>query len=168
MKIEVEIVEETNDYTLSKCSIDGQYTCVGVEDEYRPLTAKVYGETRIPRGTYKLGHRYSPKFSNSFYMNPETCMLVGHSKYNLHEHKGWVPHELLWIKDVPGFEYVLIHWGNTDNDTAGCYVVGKSFAFFGKRKGVSCSKSTYVEIYKRIMNALISGEEVIIEFKEKK
>ena len=36
-------------------------------------------------------------------------------------HKG-----MLWVRDVPGFEYILIHTGNTDEHTAGCLIVGDS------------------------------------------
>lgn len=167
MKIEVEIKEETSDWTLSEMTIDGKYACVGVEDEYREEGKKVYGETRIPRGKYILGKRYSPKFSGKFYMNPFTCEIIPASSYNPHQHSGYKPHELLWIKDIKGFEYVLIHWGNTDKDTSGCYIVGSSFAVFGKRKGVASSVKAYMHIYPQIMRAIIAGEEVTIEFKEK-
>ena len=36
-------------------------------------------------------------------------------------HKG-----MLWVRDVPGFEYILIHTGNTDEHTSGCLIVGDS------------------------------------------
>ena len=35
-------------------------------------------------------------------------------------HKGMLP----WVQDVPGFEYILIHTGNTDEHTSGCLLVG--------------------------------------------
>lgn len=164
MEIEVKIVEEGISYTLSEMSINGKYACVGVEDAYNEK--KIHGETRIPRGIYKVGKRFSPKFSKYFMMCPHTFEIVGIGDYNPLIHKGYVQHELLWIMDIPGYQYVLIHWGNTAKDTEGCYIVGTRFSTFSAIKGVSASKQAYMTIYPKIMRALHSGEDVTINFKE--
>ena len=78
-----------------------------LEDEYREQ--KEYGETRIPDGTYQLGLRtvggYNQKYSKRF-----AGIHIG----------------MLHVLDVPNFEYILIHCGNTDEHTAGCLLVGES------------------------------------------
>ena len=119
-----------------------------LEDEYRE--EKVYGETRIPNGTYKLGLRkvggYHAKYSKRF----------------SHIHIG-----MLHVLDVPGFEYILIHCGNTDEHTAGCLLVGDSQennqittdGFIGK------STQAYKRIYPRIAEAIECGEKVTITYK---
>ena len=119
-----------------------------LEDEQR--NEKVYGETRIPNGTYKLGLRkvggYHAKYSKRF----------------SHIHIG-----MLHVLDVPGFEYILIHCGNTDEHTAGCLLVGDSQennqittdGFIGK------STQAYKRIYPRIADAIEWGEEVTITYK---
>ena len=119
-----------------------------LEDEQR--NEKVYGETRIPNGTYKLGLRktggYHQKYSKRF-----ADIHIG----------------MLHVLDVPGFEYILIHCGNTDEHTAGCLLVGDSQennqittnGFIGK------STQAYKRIYPRIAEAIECGEKVTITYK---
>lgn len=112
---------------------------VGVEDEYRDK--KVFGETRIPNGIYEMDLVDSPRFSKSFYMDENGYLnKIKNERFN-------IPHLLIHVKDVPGFSNILWHWGNTDVDTHGCYIVGSDFDTFDKRKGVSASKVKYIEIY---------------------
>jgi hypothetical protein len=73
---------------------------------------------------------------------------------------------MLHITNVPGFEYILIHTGNTDEHTAGCLLVGDSQenntiikdGFVGK------SGNAYKRIYPRIAKAIERNEEVTIEY----
>ena len=119
-----------------------------LEDEYR--SEKVFGETRIPDGTYKLGLRkvggYHAKYSKRF----------------PHIHIG-----MLHVLDVPGFEYILIHCGNTDEHTAGCLLVGDSQENNQITKDGFIGKSTqaYKRIYPRIAEAIDCGEEVTITYR---
>jgi len=119
-----------------------------LEDEQRDT--KVYGETRIPNGTYKLGLRkeggYHQKYSKRF---PDI-------------HIG-----MLHVLNVPGFEYILIHCGNTDEHTAGCLLVGDSQENNQITKDGFIGKSTqaYKRIYPPIAKALESGEEITITYK---
>jgi hypothetical protein len=119
-----------------------------LEDEQRDK--KVYGETRIPNGTYKLGLRkeggYHAKYSKRF-----SDFHIG----------------MLHVLDVPGFEYILIHCGNTDEHTAGCLLVGDSQENNQITKDGFIGKSTqaYRRIYPRIANAIENGEQVIITYK---
>jgi hypothetical protein len=118
-----------------------------LEDEHRD--EKVKGETRIPAGTYKI-----------------TLRKVGgfHGRYE--EKYGSMHKGMLWVRDVPGFEYILIHTGNTDEHTAGCLLVGdsqqnnaiKSDGFVGS------STQAYKRIYPPIAAALEAGEEVTITY----
>ena len=119
-----------------------------LEDEQRD--DKVFGETRIPNGTYELGLRkvggYHAKYSKRF-----DDIHIG----------------MLHVLDVPNFEYILIHCGNTDEHTAGCLLVGDSQennqittnGFIGK------STQAYKRIYPRIASALERGEKVTITYK---
>ena len=141
-----EIIQQGNE-------IDGswrqkKFLAYTLEDEYR--SEKVFGETRIPDGKYKLGLRkvggYHAKYSKRF----------------SHIHVG-----MLHVLNVPGFEYILIHCGNTDEHTAGCLLVGDSQennqittdGFIGK------STQAYKRIYPRIAEAIDCGEEVTITYK---
>ena len=74
---------------------------------------------------------------------------------------------MLWVRDVPNFEYILIHCGNTDEHTAGCLLVGDSQennqiqenGFIGK------SSQAYKRIYPSIASALECNEKVTITYK---
>lgn len=95
-------------YTIGKLYIDGVYFCDTIEDKDRGLDdsmeesvikeRKVYGETAIPMGTYKVEITYSPKFKKNL------PLLIG----------------------VKGFEGIRIHSGNTAKDSLGCIIVGKN------------------------------------------
>ena len=119
-----------------------------LEDEQRD--EKVYGETRIPNGTYELGLRkvggYNEKYSKRF-----SDIHIG----------------MLHVLDVPGFEYILIHCGNTDEHTAGCLLVGDSQENNQITKDGFIGKSTqaYKRIYPRIAEAIDCGEKVTITYK---
>ena len=162
----VQRYEHDKDWTLSHLyAPDGKLLCFGIEDEFSAV--KVKGETRIPDGVYKLGHRVSPKFSSSYWVNSEFKLISSTQKAERSQfYKGYdKQHELIWIMNVPGFEYVLLHWGNTDDDTDGCYIVGNILTVIGGQKSVGNSRATYMSIYPQIMKDIMSGEEVLIEYK---
>ena len=127
--------------------IGKRFLCYTLEDEHRAL--KVKGETRIPAGTYNIQLRNEGGF---------------HSRYTKKYpdiHRG-----MLHVVDVPGFEYILIHTGNTDEHTAGCLIVGDSQenniilrdGFVGK------SVNAYKRIYPDIAKAIERGDDVTIEY----
>ena len=69
---------------------------------------KIYGQTAIPTGTYKIDMgTVSPKFKNRSWAKP---------------YSGKLPR----LVNVPGFDGVLIHPGNQSSDTSGCLLVGKN------------------------------------------
>lgn len=145
MKLRVVRYNSSDDFTLGMLldETNGKhFLCYTLEDEHRD--EKVKHETRIPAGTYKI-----------------TLRTVGgfHSRYAKKYgdmHKG-----MLWVRDVPGFEYILIHTGNTDEHTSGCLLVGST----SDTKGfVGGSVNAYKKIYPAIAKALENGEEVTITY----
>ena len=125
------------------------FLCYTLEDEHRD--DKVSGETRVPSGTYKITLRTVGGFHGRY-----------EKKYG-EMHKG-----MLWVRDVPNFEYILIHTGNTDEHTAGCLLVGDSQqANFGSSDGfVGSSTQAYKRIYPSIAKALEKEELVTISYKD--
>lgn len=118
MKITVKLIANKSTYSISKLYIDDVYFCDVLEDTQRGLkqadsldiikSKKVYGDTAIPRGTYKITMDVvSNKFKSRSWAAP---------------YKGKLPRLL----NVPGYEGVLIHPGNTSKDTLGCILVGKN------------------------------------------
>jgi len=145
MKLRVVRYLSSDDFTLGMLldETNGKhFLCYTLEDEHRE--EKVMHETRIPAGTYNITLRTVGGFHGR-YTNKYGDM-----------HKG-----MLWVRDVPGFEYILIHTGNTDEHTSGCLIVGNS----SDRKGfIGSSVSAYKRIYPAIAEALERGEEVTITY----
>ena len=151
MKLEVLRFSSQDDSTngLLFDITDGERTflCYTLEDEHRKT--KIMAETRVPAGTYRITLRKTGGFHGRYL-----------KKYG-DMHKG-----MLWVREVPGFEYILIHTGNTDEHTAGCLLVGDSQqANFGASNGfVGSSTVAYKRIYPAIAKALEEGQEVTITY----
>ena len=124
-----------------------KFLCYTLEDEHREK--KVSSETRIPAGTYRITLRTTGGFHGRYVKRYGSM------------HKG-----MLWVRDVPGFEYILIHTGNTDEHTAGCLLVGDSQqANFGDSDGfVGSSTQAYKRIYPPIAEALEAKQKVMITY----
>ncbi len=134
MEILVDRFVSDDDSTICKVSVDGKYVCFGLEDEYR--LEKVIGETRIPAGTYKIGLRTEGGH---------------HEKYKVRFvdiHKG-----MLHILDVPNFKWILIHCGNTDEDTAGCLLVGSQAITEPGDMKIINSTAAYRRFYPMVVEA---------------
>jgi hypothetical protein len=117
-----------------------KFLCYTLEDEYR--STKVRGETRVPAGTYKLELRTEGGF---------------HARYT--KKYGGMHKGMLHVTKVPGFEWILIHTGNTDEHTAGCLLVGDSQENNALVKDGFIGKSTaaYKRIYPDIARAIQKG-----------
>lgn len=105
-------------YTIGTMYIDGERFCDTLEDKDRGLDAsmseaniasyKVYGKTAIPTGTYRIDvDTISQKFKSRTWA----------------KHYGGIVPRLVGVK---GFSGVLIHPGNTQEDTLGCILVGEN------------------------------------------
>jgi hypothetical protein len=133
MLITVNRFTSDQDATLSTINIDGVFECFGLEDEQR--IDKVPGETRIPSGFYSIRLRTAGGFHSNY---------GGRFSDN---HEG-----MLQVMDVPGFEFILIHVGNTDEDTAGCLLVGCN-ANTSKNLSLGSSVKAYKRLYSRVIEA---------------
>lgn len=126
-------------YTIGALYIDGKYFCDTLEDrvvdidksgEFDGEEKKVAGKSAIPYGEYNLIVKQSPKFGR---MLPR-------------------------LVDVPHFEGILIHRGNTHQDTAGCILIGEN-----RIKGKVVNSTKYEEKLTALCHvAQLKGEEIII------
>lgn len=150
MKLTQQRLSAGNESTLSAFFINGKFACFVLEDEKREV--KVKGETRIPSGTYKILLRKEGTHHESY------------AKKFPAMHKG-----MLWLQDVPGFQFILIHIGNTDADTDGCLLVGDSaMQNITQRGSIAGSTSAYERIYPPIAAELEKGNIVTIEIFDEK
>lgn len=123
--------------------------CYVVEDEKR--SEKVAGKTRIPAGTYELGIRKGSPMANRY-----------DNKYSDIGHNG-----MIWLKDVPDFEFVYIHVGNTHEETEGCLLLNYTAYIDPANGGGSGGRSVaaYKDFYKKI-RPLLDDEKVFITIKD--
>ncbi len=124
MKLTVIRTDMLPNKTFGLLDIDGEFFCHTLEDADRNLesnpTAKVYGETAIPRGKYVVVIDFSHRF------------------------KQLMPHVL----GVPLFDGIRIHPGNTAADTHGCILVGVKRSPQGT--GLVESKLAYNRLMKKL------------------
>ena len=144
MELLLRRIARRDTYTIGHLYIDGKYFCDTIEDKDRGLrqdmqpsvirATKRKGVTAIPTGRYRVTLDVrSPKFSQKKYeKNYGFC-------------DGYLPR----LINVPGFDGVLIHVGNTARDTEGCLLVGKNTRV-GK---VLESRVTFVKLYERLKGA---------------
>lgn len=152
MELTIDRKWKKHSYTISNLYIDGKWFCNCLEDADRGLDDSMSIDrilelkkptiTAIPRGTYEITlDVVSPKYSKvQFYK--DVC-------------NGKVPR----LKNVKGFDGILIHAGNTDKDSSGCLLVGVN-----KIKGqVINSKETFKTLYKLLQDRKSKGEKIIIK-----
>lgn len=119
-------------YTIGSMYVDGAYLCDTLEDAVRSV--KIPGETAIPAGTYEVIVNRSPRFRR----------------------------DLPRLVDVPGFNGVLIHRGNTPADTSGCVLVGEN-----KQIGKVINSTGYeIELVRRCKEAVARGEKITITIRQ--
>lgn len=141
MKLTLKRIALRPTYTIGKLYIDDAYFCDTLEDTVRDTNKsgkfdngeqKIKGKTAIPYGTYEIKWTYSPRF------------------------KKYTPQ----LMNVPSFEGIRVHVGNTSADTEGCLILGEN-----KQVGkVLNSRATINKFYPIIKEACSNGK-VTIEIK---
>ena len=133
MKLKVERLWKKPGYTVGRLYVDGKFFCNTLEDTVRDLNRerKVPGKTAIPYGEYKVVFNWSPKFGRN----------------------------LPRLLNVPAFEGILIHPGNTADDSSGCILVGK-YTEVGR---LTESRYTSDKLNVLVEDAQRKGESITIE-----
>jgi hypothetical protein len=128
-----------DDFTLSKLQINDKpmLMCPYILEDAvreipnRPVSEwKVKSETAIPAGTYQVEKTFSKRFGKLMYQ----------------------------LMDVPGFEGIRIHAGNTSHDTEGCLITGKERD--EKNGDVSGSRVARDALERVLDSAVARGEKI--------
>lgn len=119
--LELKRIAKQKTYTIGKLYVDGVYLCDTLEDRCIDWTKqkKVKGQTAIPEGRYQVKLTLSPRFKR---LLPE-------------------------LIDVPNYENIRIHSGNTEVDTMGCPLLGEN-----KVKGMVINSRPYEKKLVEILN----------------
>ena len=119
MVITVKRLYKTENSTIGELLIDGIFECFTLEDKERPV--KIKGETAIPKGTYRVIINESNRFKRL----------------------------LPLLIDVPNFEGVRIHSGNSNHDTEGCILVGQT----RNKNYIGQSRKAFDKLFKKMQAA---------------
>ena len=119
MVITVKRLYKTENSAIGELLIDGVFECFTLEDKERPV--KIKGETAIPKGTYKVIINQSNRFKRL----------------------------LPLLIDVPNFEGVRIHSGNSNHDTEGCILVGQT----RNKNYIGQSRKAFEKLFKKMQAA---------------
>jgi hypothetical protein len=140
MNITLRRVFDTTGHTIGILQL-GIHVFTTLEDAFH--TPKISGITRIPWGTYEIDLRKS------------SPMTTRYSDRFGPQHQG-----MMWLKNVPNFDFVYIHVGNDSEDTDGCILVGRTA---DPKKGVvGQSVDAYKELYPLVMAAMDRNERVTL------
>ena len=120
-----------NGTTTGKIYLGGAFVCHTLEDAIRDV--KIKGETAIPAGTYKIAVTMSNRFKK-----PLPLLL-----------------------NVPNYEGIRIHPGNTKEDTEGCILPGTTVSSDGK--AVYNSRIAFNKLFALIQAAVDKNEPVTID-----
>jgi len=97
MELTLKAFAKSEKSTISKLYVDGVYQCDILEDTVRPVgQLKIFGKTAIPAGKYQVIVTMSNRFKRL----------------------------LPLLVNVPGYEGIRIHPGNSAIDTEGCLLPG--------------------------------------------
>lgn len=127
MKLELKRAYIGKTYTIGHLYVDGEFLCDTLEDI--PRDVKIMNETCIPTGDYKVILNESNRFKRVMPL----------------------------LLQVPNFEGIRIHAGNSEADTSGCILVGKNTA----RGMLSESRATFDKLFS-MMTKAEDGIEIII------
>ena len=118
--------------TLGELSVDGQFECYTCEDVVRAV--KIKGDTAISVGRYQVVITMSNRFKR----------------------------ELPLLLNVPNFDGIRIHTGNTAEDTEGCILVGQQI----DGDSVRDSRPAFAHLFPKIQAALQDGGECWITIED--
>lgn len=125
MKLKLVREPSSDTTTLGNLFVNGVWECHTLEDKVREV--KEAGVTAIPKGTYKVIITWSPRFKR----------------------------QLPLLINVPGFDGIRIHPGNTHQDTEGCILVGTKV----QGEMILESRKAFDKLYQKI----VSGKGCTIE-----
>ena len=97
MNLTLKRTNKNAECTIGELYVDGKFECYTLEDVVRDNGVKVDGQTAIPAGTYRIVLSMSNRFQKI----------------------------LPLLENVPNFQGVRRHSGNTAQDTEGCILVGR-------------------------------------------
>lgn len=126
------------DDTLGLLMGPNGFMCFTLEDEKRP--DKIYGETRIPEGEYRLSLWRTGRLHDEY-----------DKRFPFHE-------GMIHVNDVPNFRFILWHIGNVESETAGCLLLGDQCVQNTEENGrVLWSEACYRRVYPQVLASIKAG-----------
>tara|TARA_R110000803_G_scaffold136813_1_gene203755 strand:- start:11775 stop:12341 length:567 start_codon:yes stop_codon:yes gene_type:complete len=153
-KVDVKRVGDNGETSLGVIYFDGIAICACIEDQEQK-DGKIYGETRVSNGLYRLSLRAEGGFHNRYAKKYAKNGLDWHKgMLCVHNAEGW----RLNCPDGKSFRYILIHIGNTDDNTAGCLLPNYVLDF--QKDTGSRSGDAYEHIYPILRDSILASDKV--------
>jgi hypothetical protein len=121
--------------TVGDLYADGVWECCALEDAIPTNGKKVPGETCIPDGEYHVLITWSPKFKR----------------------------RLPLLVNVPGFDGIRIHPGNSAADSSGCILVGEQVIHVTGVPFLTHSAAAFERLFAKLDKAYTTGEVITVE-----
>lgn len=151
MELLLKRVDLQDTYTIGKLYVNSTYFCDTIEDKVRDLNKD--GDLN------DVGEGKMPSLTAIPYGKYEITLKVQSPKYSLKSNYSWCGGYLPRLINVLHFDGILIHAGNTAEDSAGCIIIGEN-----KVKGqVINSMVTLKKLYPILKEASDKNEKIWIK-----
>jgi hypothetical protein len=130
IEIKLNLLIANKNHTLSVMNIESLQPIYVLEDAIRKQ--KIKHKTAIPNGRYEVVLKYSNRFKR----------------------------QMLFLMNVPNFSGILVHAGNTVNDTSGCLLVGYNVNINDGTIGRSLA--AYYDLFREVKKLLYDARVFIV------
>ncbi len=142
--IHLDLIVDNKNSTVSQMRYGNTHLAIVIEDGHRDQ--KVFGETRIPAGLYRLSKRTWGRHYESYKRRFQHKFVIE-------------------VENVPHFNGILIHIGNYPKDTLGCPLVCTGFNFDKNKNqwyGIN-STAAYLKWYEFIDKQMRDGKQMWLQ-----
>lgn len=133
--------------TWGKLFADGRFLCYTLEDAIREVPGEPVQAWKIRAATAIPSTHHAVNDGKPYRVSLEVSPKYGP--------------DCLTVNDVPGFQYIRMHSGNTEADTEGCLLLGFAINEAGITGGTS--RGAVALVQRVVKDAFTAGEQVSLE-----
>lgn len=146
-------------YTIGRLEIDGKYFCDTLEDTDRGWVQRAISSEDIIKQKKENNERYGSAYNRTVNAIPTGIYKVTLEK-SIKEGKGG---KRPYLRNVPGFEGIRIHYGENANWTNGCILVGINTSKGTLKRDEN--KTIFKHLLQKMEDAELEGRNITIEIR---